>query len=159
MSNLAAKRPLRPHIRFLAACVAALLLCTQFASVVHMVLVPHVTCPDHGELMHPGEDASSHSHGADPDGTEPHGIGRKAPEIQSARSAPDLDSAHGHDHCAVVAHRRENLALAAVSHGDQPAQTSAPALSQCATSLQIFGAPQSRALYLLAPKTSPPVST
>jgi hypothetical protein len=133
--------------RYLAACVAVLVVFTQFSSFAHMLLVRHATCPEHGELIHPDEDGAAPAHH---DAVASHDKSQ-GPSIESG---PESANGHGHDHCAVLAHRRDSTTLAAASNCPLPVPP--PALAGIDGHRQIL-TPASFALYLLAPKNSPPV--
>jgi hypothetical protein len=132
--------------RYLAACVAALCLVAQFSSFAHMLLVRHATCPDHGELIHANEEGGSASieRGQLANASE-----EQVPAFEARR---DAASEHGHDHCAVLANRRDSTTLTAAQ---SPVLIGPPGLSGIQDHQEDLR-PVSFALYLLAPKNSPP---
>jgi hypothetical protein len=114
------------------ACLAA-----QLAGFAHAALVRHERCPVHGELMHPGE---GHAHAARP------GLDHDA--VLAAEAAePDA-----HEDCAVVASRH---GLASVARSD--ASVDVPVALR-AVELRATPRPAQFALFLLAPKSSPPAA-
>jgi hypothetical protein len=126
-------RTLRAH----AAVLATVFLVGQLAGFVHRALVAHVTCPEHGEIIHSKVelDGSAHSH---------------APPCLRSASAPT--TGHEHDVCLVVLHQRNGAVTTAAPTLEPtpptPERTPGPFIALNVT-------PQS--VYSLAPKTSPPV--
>jgi hypothetical protein len=128
-----------------AAAVATLSLVAQLAIVTHSALVEHVRCPIHGDLVHPGE---SHEH------HDLHAVhAPKAAPVDHRDAAAPLDDreADEHEHCVVLAHRREAAPGIAPLDGETreiewlapPAPASVPLASSIAR-------------YRVAPKGSPP---
>jgi hypothetical protein len=126
----------------LTALIVSLCVLGQFAGVAHLLLVRHVACPVHGELMHAaGGDAPRFEH--------VHGEQLHVAAITGVET--EVDGYHD-EHCAVVGHRREQaLAVSAQVHGVQAVEASAwtPALHTAAIYAGL-------ARYAVAPKTSPP---
>lgn len=125
-----------------AAALALLWALAPILAYAHMLHVGHATCPEHGELVHL-DAAAPDAAAARP--TDPLAGGGVALE-----SSEDGE-AHEHQHCVAATARK---AQAAVS-------SARPALLLAATAtLQPVGreaiARPASALYLLAPKTSPP---
>lgn len=111
----------------------------QLAGVAHMALVRHVTCPEHGELLH-AEDDGTPSAPTPADGT-----------ASLAALTEDSESSHGHDHCAVAIQRRAQtmpVSRVAVAHTVSPVTE---ASNERAAPAMPLGA-----IYRLAPKSSPP---
>lgn len=115
----------------------------QVLATVHLVLVRHVVCPEHGEVMHAGE-----AHAADRADAGDAGGDDADARVRAARA--DADPADADDHCQLLTERRDvgprsaatiDVALAPVAV-ERPAPLSLPA--------------RTRALYRLAPKISPP---
>jgi hypothetical protein len=109
------------------------------AELLHFVLVQHVVCAEHGELVH--ESGVAHAAPAEGGGASGQGPGLHADAV-----------AHDHEHCGVAAASREALAL--------PPAPAVAAIS-AATSDALLSASRSavsgsEALFRLAPKTSPP---
>ncbi len=107
----------------------------QLAGFAHLVLVPHVTCPEHGELMH-AEAAPA------------------APTLAGGPARAWLNRgarAHGHDHCLAFSSRREDVLAAA---GPAAPEVQAPAPHSAPPARTPFAPPL--ALLRLAPKGSPP---
>jgi len=115
------------------ALLASLTLATQLAGLAHEALVRHVVCAEHGEWI-------------DGDSSAP------ATNVDAIASVSDqLTHAGGHDHCAVVAHRRA------------PSRTSASAVVTTAAvvvagkqQLDVGAALGSLEPLDVAPKASPP---
>jgi hypothetical protein len=112
------------------------------AQALHLTLVPHTTCAEHGELVHDGS---------------PFDGGSAATEIAYASahpteiaSAPNDDGEHEHEHCLVTAPRQLTVAGITV-----------PVLSSSWNFVDEVFVPTSAALgrdvIAFAPKTSPPV--
>lgn len=107
----------------------------------HLTLVQHVTCPEHGELIHAEAGAEFYTLSL----SAPAGEG----ERQSVTSGTEAE--HEHDHCPVLLSRREDAAAATprvCPFADLPrlAGLTAPAESPHA---------QVIAILHLAPKNSP----
>lgn len=134
-----------------AAFMALQCLIAPVSGLIHMALVRHVWCAEHGELVH-----------ADESGL--HGTHIKAEHLslenlQSGRSrslavtSSADDESHEHDHCAVAASLRTPSA---------PVQRSHWSIALPLVRAEATLAPESRApyrafpVYLLAPKHSPP---
>ena len=124
----------------LSLALAATFLAAQLLSFSHLLLVQHVTCPEHGELIHIEE--------APPVGVQDLSVAQTAvPEVRRAAVA----AGHDHEHCLLIASRRNAVV------GQPPEQV--PAVGSVA--LLIAGVPRSPSetsveLLLLAPKSSPP---
>ncbi len=116
--------------------LSILLVAGQLSLFAHLVAVQHVTCPEHGELIHV-EDAQilALTPGA-------------RPEVRQAQ----VPANHDHDHCLLVASRRNDF----LSH------LAVQTFEVCSNRLVVAGVPPGRAartgvaLLLLAPKGSPP---
>lgn len=117
-----------------------LALVAQAGSVLHLVLVQHVTCPEHGEWVH------AESGGVPAALTAP-AAEHSAPAVEKSTA----EEPHGHDHCSVTCTRRDEAVFTghAVSTATCSALTEAPALSRAVFAPAI-------ALLHLAPKASPP---
>jgi len=109
----------------------------------HMLLVRHGACSEHGELVHAGD------------------TGAERPPARGVRegSAPEADAddaqagSHCHDHCWVAAHRQSSI----MRHGSCILLPSfEPCLDAAVEPEQVALRPPAFALYLLAPKHSPP---
>jgi hypothetical protein len=138
MRSVGARETWAPR-RVVAAAVAALCLAAQLAIVAHAGLVEHVRCPLHGDLVHPGSNHEHHEHRSPGD----------------APSAVPVDEHHAgeHEHCAVLAHRREAPPAVApldVASGEL-GWLGPPALRSVVRAAPV-------ALFRLAPKNSPPVA-
>jgi hypothetical protein len=109
-----------------------------------MLLVTHAQCAEHGELLHVdglgGDDARVET----PEAVEVSGVG--------ADPAPATGS-HEHDHCVVASVRKSQ---APIKSATGPATTISDSLPR-QTSATDPARPALVAVYVLAPKNSPPV--
>jgi hypothetical protein len=122
--------------------VGGLLLAVQVLSLGHLLLVHHVTCPEHGEVVH-----TSHSAGALPGRMDLGMAGPLQHSIVATEPSEDAD----HDHClACVETNRRTL----LSGPPQVFAHQAFAVSVAGASRTAFFAPID--LILLSPKSSPP---
>ena len=135
------------RIRLTAGLVALCCLVGQLSGLAHMLLVQHVTCPEHGELVHSG--AVAHTDVTDlaavSDATPATGL------VSSGDATAEEPAGHGHDHCLAAAHGRGHVGLGGAAAG---ALAPSPALAGLPTDAAPHLAHD--ALYRLAPKTSPP---
>jgi hypothetical protein len=128
-------------MRVMASFLATLALAGQVTSFAHLVLVRHVTCAEHGELVEIGKE------GAIP----------KAPPPKRTTSFAGADSTadgHGHDHCLIAPMRRDRIAARAPGsldsfHIDAYGTIGVIAEDEVAPPI---------AVILLAPKNSPPLA-
>jgi hypothetical protein len=120
-----------------------LLLAAQILSLGHLLVVGHVTCPEHGDIIHARKPhQGSHAQGSDGDDA----AGRRFVE----ETVPQAESVH--DHCAICTSTHERFALlpptrqptssVEVAHPTPPSSESGPF------------APVD--LIVLSPKNSPP---
>jgi hypothetical protein len=125
--------------RVLLALVASALLALP-AQLAHFLLVRHVVCAEHGELVHagPGAERPAARVGAE----------RRTPGVALRAAAVG----HEHEHCAFASAARDGLAV-----GRQRAIVAAAALPVAALSSArpLLQGPRV-VLFRLAPKTSPP---
>ncbi len=134
--------------RWTALALAALCAGGQLAGVAHYVLVEHVTCPEHGELIHvedrsEGNPVASHTEATSLPETSVFTAGR-----QGEPSSPS------HDACVVSAHRRERFVTGASSLSVLVVHAESTLAAPALESRALHGIP----LFLLAPKNSPPRS-
>jgi len=117
------------RMRKRAVALTAVFVLGQVAAATHLALVAHVTCPEHGEVIHQAPRARDHH-----------------PE----RAGVSAASARGHDHdvCSLALHR--SFASA------RPAAVESAAPVRLAAQRPIERALPSSGRYRLAPKTSPP---
>lgn len=140
-SSPRARQRRRAWFRHLSVWVGLLCLLGQVSSSLHMLLVRHVRCAEHGELVH----AEEHQNGAH---AAVHAAG--VPGGPSLR-ASEGDGDHGHDHCLVWSDRRKLALLpAAIPAPRVPIEGEAP------FSLRPVASVHRLRLYAYAPKTSPP---
>jgi hypothetical protein len=125
--------------RALALSLAAVVLGGQLAGFAHLVLVAHVTCAEHGELVEVGHT---------PRRTVARDDGRT--HLTDAGEA----SEQGHEHCTLAPHRRDGAMD--VSRVDFVAAV-AP-LRSAAWSATVSPRGPPIALLHLAPKSSPPAA-
>lgn len=123
-----------------AALLLAVLLCAgQLAGLVHSLVVRHVRCAEHGEMVHSGEGAQLLSVAGIPEGA-------------SYAASAGSPSGEAHDHCAFWVHPREQSSLRSAHCPVAPPFSAQPSGSEhrAATGPQVE-------LLHLAPKSSPPV--
>jgi hypothetical protein len=118
-----------------ALVLAALGVVSQLAGFAHLAYVRHVTCAEHGELIEAGAPAAV----APPDAAE------------TRMGAVASVAEHGHDHCAVALHRRQQARRTSVDElvSRAPEPAAPPHLEPRSAVLSI-------AVFLVAPKNSPP---
>jgi len=126
----------RARLRWLALSLALLCGGGPLASVVHLLLVRHVTCVEHGELI-------------DADGKAP---ARRAASEPGLEVADGGAPAHDHDHCVVLAHPPSSDTAPSV----EVAAADAPVATSLAAPAHALGHPHPVPLLHLAPKSSPP---
>ena len=119
------------------------LLAVQVLSLGHLLVVHHVTCPEHGEVIH-----TSHGAATPPGGANP-GAARA---VEHSIVASEPSKATDHDHClaCVEANRRALLSGPDQTFAHQPFVISVVHATETA-----FTAPID--LILLSPKGSPPL--
>ena len=135
---------LRPRVKrslFPGIALATLFVATQLTGLTHLIMVRHVTCPDHGELVH--------SEG--PTLASP-GDALRTPPGTSYRAAPRQADSHGHDHCLVSLSRREQLSAPVAT----TTLTIAYPWPESAPVERVGSRAAGAALLRLAPKSSPP---
>ena len=132
------RRSLRSSPRRLAA-VAALCLLAQLAGVLHLLVVRHERCAEHGEVVHAGAEPAAHGAEWSVDG--------HARAIQAAAADAGHDD---HEHCQALSDRRAAGAAEAPAIACADVTASDPGV--------VAHAAPARAcvLYRLAPKTPPP---
>lgn len=132
------------RLRAFVVLVAAVSLFAQISSFAHFLLVRHVVCPEHGELIHAGDadHAAVHSSRQESDGETP-----------ASRGLAAFANGHEHDHCSLLSQRREQWALPAQGLTLKPPPAiELSTLEWTSTSVQPLSIPR----FLLAPKGSPP---
>lgn len=139
------KSPLHPKdraIRVSSGAVAALCILTQMALLLHMVLVRHTICAEHGELVEqPARGAGAAVVASLTDA-----------ERTNAAATQGTSETYGHDHCTVCAQRRERAVLQQASEAVVPPPGDAVALLAGVATQVTRTCP----IYLIAPKNSPP---
>ena len=138
--------------RVVAVLLAALTLAAPLTGYLHLALVEHTRCAEHGELIE-GARAARPDHAA---------LASPAPPAlvfvdRSSRvedGAVPAEHGHGHEHCLLSPFRRERAscgaALAVAPVHDVAADEHASAVASAPRTGAI-------ALYRIAPKNSPPV--
>jgi hypothetical protein len=125
-----------------AAALAVLVLTGPMLGYVHVLSVQHARCPEHGELLH----VESGVPGVAPaEALVPAGESRAG-----ARSDPARES-HDHDHCLVTSARKIQAATMTAGAALPLVAPRSPLPAQ-----QDALAEPPIALYVLAPKNSPP---
>ena len=119
--------------RTLRALLVVTFVAGQVGAAAHNLLVSHVTCLEHGEVIHSGAPA-------EPDLGQP----TERATRQGARG-------HEHDVCLIALHRRESAGPAVVVPISSAIPLIAPAPPIVAPPLR------GQSVFRLAPKTSPPV--
>jgi|SRR5262252_442904 len=120
--------------RALRALLVVTFVAGQVGAAAHNLLVSHVTCLEHGEVIHSGAAP------AQPDVGQP----TERASRQGARG-------HEHDVCLIALHRRESAGPAVVALDSTVIPLIAPAPRMVAPPLR------GQSVLRLAPKTSPPV--
>jgi len=130
-----------------SAGLIATCLALQLAGTLHLMVVEHELCFEHGEAVDVAGSAH-HDHG----GRVPAGTDRSASEI-SATSGRDGHGATSHDHCPQVEDRAGRALIVARAFEGAPPPTLLAMVAAPSTPWTL----SVDALRLLAPKTSPPV--
>jgi len=119
--------------RTLRALLVLTFVAGQVGAAAHSLLVSHVTCLEHGEVIHTG--------------------GAAEPAFAQPSERVSRQGARGHEHevCLIALHQRESAGPAAASLISTAAPLIAPAPPIAAVPLL------GQSLFRLAPKTSPPV--
>ena len=134
----------RPHLlrrgspRRLAA-VAVVCLLAQLAGVLHLLVVRHERCAEHGEVVHAGDEASAHDAAVAGDA-----------RALAVRPAADDAEHDDHEHCQALSDRR------AVGAPSAPAIAGADLTAGDGTAVADAAPARAGVLYRLAPKLSPP---
>ncbi len=123
-----------------------LVLAAHFMMLAHMLVVRHITCPEHGELLD--------VYGKLPTRSEPTPaqVAAASSKTQFIGRPGDPLLSGGHQHCLLLLHRREQLALL-------PVPTALPLPWPAGDSMVIASADRMPARFsglFIAPKTSPP---
>jgi hypothetical protein len=129
--------------RYLLASIACLVLVTQISTFAHLLVVRHVVCPQHGELVHADDEAPPSDGATLPSGENPRGSA-----VRTGRETNE-----DHVHCPVAMHRRQTSVVPAGMFTIAPAR----AAETAAFAFRSIPRPAPFALFRLAPKTSPPV--
>lgn len=142
LSQSSHRSPLRRRAR--TAGIAGLCVVAHLFALMHLAVVQHERCPEHGELVHAKD--SDHATGRVTAAVAP---GATATPTDAVLPAYAGSQDRDHDHCLSVTERRDRQEVRA------QAATSMPLDRQ--PSLPDAAAPTiARALYRSAPKTSPP---
>ena len=128
-----------------ALLLAALAVATQLSGYVHLALVEHTRCAEHGELVESGGHgpvalvATSHEAGRTPDA-----------HLAASETAPH---GHGHEHCLLSPFRRERTPFTSSLSTAPVAEDAARDHAFTAFPPRTHAVP----VFRLAPKNSPPV--
>lgn len=128
----------RPALRVLAGIVAALLLATTLGQIAHFLLVRHVVCAEHGELLEAPSPALR-GHDGHPE--------------RAGNAAGEPEPALEHDHCQVLARLQRGTAVLGAQDFEL-APPPAPSLIEAEAPAEL--APALPPPLTRAPKTSPP---
>jgi hypothetical protein len=132
----------KPSSKGGAAALALLCVVGPILGYAHMLLVAHVQCVEHGELLHVAAATAVETRA---------NAGRRTAE-PSVDSRSDVESeSHEHDHCCVASARKTQAAVDSVRPVAVATVQPAHPMSERAVACPPV------ALYVLAPKTSPPV--
>jgi hypothetical protein len=119
----------------------------QLSGTIHLAVVPHAICAEHGEAMDVGEDAHGHATAL------PASDRDEAQVATDTRTRPIPPEGDSHHHCPLDEDRNTHalVVYAAAIHAllASPVALAAPRVEPVR--------PSSRELHRLAPKTSPPV--
>lgn len=134
----------RPHwLRQLLTVVAWVCLGTQLSALTHFLIVEHVRCAEHGDLIHADEQHNG--------GVEEGSAQLGAPTSTERFTPAGEGDGHDHDHCLVSSERRESSVLAPTLSIPTSTGVHTAILSDSLTELVLFAR-----VYAFAPKTSPP---
>ena len=141
LTKRAAKRQLL--LRVIAALALAVGVFVQFSSALHFVLVEHAICAEHGELVHESEPHDTGSHAERPLDVDE----------ASVVASGSTDLQHGHEHCAGLGTLRDAAAIPPRSDAQSLVR---PTGEAAALGPALRSGDPPFALFLLAPKNSPP---
>lgn len=132
----------RARLRHLLVVAAWVCLVTQISALTHFLLVEHVRCSEHGELIHAQDAHHSETPKAGPEHLSPQ-------QLLTSSGEPDE---HEHDHCLVGAEQRASSrsesSFLQLHAGQRHRETLSVAPSHVISASRT---------YAFAPKTSPPV--
>lgn len=126
-------------IRRVCALVAVFVVVLQASSGGHLLLVEHTRCAEHGELIH---DAGGHTRAL---------RGHLRAHGPALHGLPDGGSDRSHGHCALDGERRD-ASIAIVASHISTHVCEATEVGVLVSARTVRGA----ALFLIAPKSSPP---
>jgi hypothetical protein len=130
--------PRNRTLRAVSAALVVVALAAQLASFAHLVLVRHVTCAEHGEMIEVGHDDEA---AATTTRTDVTGL-----------AASSLDS-HGHDHCLLVPMRRDRAGIGLTRSFDSVHVDAYGTIGVRHESIS-----PAIAVLRIAPKNSPPIA-
>jgi hypothetical protein len=126
--------------------ISVLLLAAQILSIGHLLLVSHVTCPEHGDIIHAGQ---GHEDSPGQRAAWEDTLGRPSrPSIEGE----SLRAENVHDHCLICTSTHERFAL--IPPASQRSASIEVAVSLPSSSHAGPFAPVD--LIVLSPKNSPP---
>ncbi|MDD9944655.1 MAG: hypothetical protein OXU20_26655 [Myxococcales bacterium] len=131
----------RTLVRYLAVLVGLTCVVVQFSTALHMLLVEHVSCAEHGGWVHADEEHAAGHEGAHDE---------VVPD-SPALAASDAAGEHRHEHCLLCPERRKLALPAPVPDLHLPAghDREATLVGQAAST-------PPASIHAYAPKTSPP---
>lgn len=136
----------RARLARASALVLTAFLGSELALITHQLTVDHVTCAEHGELMHVGEPSSDSAGSHTDDVASPH----DARAWVAGTHAP-ADTDHTHEHCVATAQTGEKIDFPPC-----PSTHEAPDNPRRSWLCRQARHPAAVDLYTLAPKNSPP---
>jgi hypothetical protein len=146
--------PILAQMRVRRSSIATLLVAiglvgAQVVGLLHLVLVEHERCAEHGEMIEVRGEVQIHAHAQRP--ASPALAGARAAAVTAAETG---SPAHDHEHCLVLLGRRTSgppapAAAIVASVGTSPIVV---------VSSSCVAAPRGPPLYRLAPKSSPPAA-
>lgn len=139
----------KPAQQLMTSTLVGACLALQLAGTVHLAVVDHELCADHGVAVDVAEGAHGHGHADRPGQVETRGEPEARSDADRSGSAP---AGADHDHCPLAENRSARaLVVQAAAVGPRCATIAPDAHVQLAV---VALSPS--ALRLLAPKTSPP---
>jgi hypothetical protein len=128
-------------MRLLSVSVGLLCLSLQLSTALHMVLVEHVRCAEHGEWVHA---ADAHDEHAD--------LHHDAASLEPGFVAADHPADDSHDHCPTCTERRKSSLQSVALVELVPA-----GLERSPDRIELRVSHHGARVFPFAPKTSPPV--
>jgi hypothetical protein len=127
-------------MKSIASALAVLAVLSQLTALAHLIAVPHVTCPEHGELVHEEEPVARAS--------APEGKSSEQLAHSLIAATPFEDQ---HEHCVSAGVTKDSTVIPRPLPQRIPVPAPLLALSVITSELE-----PSVPIYRLAPKNSPP---